>query len=138
MRTASDSRPRSRLWLAASLVALLSLVAAACGDDDDAETPDAPSEPAATDSGAAEPDDSEETPEPETTEAPGEPAPDEPKTTEAPAPQQTEAPDEPEPVETEEPQEPAAPSGEPVRIGILFSNSGPAGIFGPPRPTSPR
>ena len=132
MRTASDSRPRSRLWLAASLVALLSLVAAACGDDDDAETPDAPSEPAATDSGAAEPDDSEETPEPETTEAPGEPAPDEPKTTEAPAPQEAEAPDEPEPVETEEPQEPAAPSGEPVRIGILFSNSGPAGIFGPP------
>ena len=127
MRTVSDSRSRSRLWIAASLVALLSLVAAACGDGDDADAPAAPSEPAAPDSGAAEPDDSEETPEPETTEAPGEP-----ETTEAPAPQETEAPDEPEPVETEEPQEPAAPSGEPVRIGILFSNSGPAGIFGPP------
>ena len=124
MRTVSDSRSRSRLWLAASLVALLALVAAACGDGDDEATPDAPSEPAATDSGAAEPDDSEETPEPETTEAPDEPEPDEPET--------TEAPDEPEPDETEEPQEPAAPSGEPVRIGILFSNSGPAGIFGPP------
>ena len=125
MRTVSDFRSRSRLWLAASLVALLALVAAACGDgDDDAATPGAPSEPAATDSGAVEPDDSEETPEPETTEAPVEPEPDEPET--------TEAPDEPEPVETEEPQELAAPSGEPVRIGILFSNSGPAGIFGPP------
>ena len=124
MRTVSDSRSRSRLWLAASLVALLALVAAACGDGDDAGTPAAPSEPAATDSGAAEPDDSEETPEPETTEAPDEPEPDEPET--------TEAPEEPEPDETEEPQEPAAPSGEPVRIGILFSNSGPAGIFGPP------
>ena len=132
MRTVSDSRSRSRLWLAASLVALLALVAAACGDDDDEATPDAPSEPAATDSGAVEPDDSEETPEPETTEAPGDPAPDEPETTEAPEPQETEAPDEPEPTETDEPQEPAAPSGEPVRIGILFSNSGPAGIFGQP------
>ena len=117
MRTVSDSR----LWLAASLVALLALVAAACGDGDDEATPDAPSEPAATDSGAAEPDDSEETPEPETTEGPDEPEP-----------TATEAPDEPEPDGTEEPQEPAAPSGEPVRIGILFSNSGPAGIFGPP------
>ena len=125
MRTVSDFRPRSRLWLAASLVALLALVAAACGDgDDDAATPGAPSEPAATDSGAVEPDDSEGTPEPETTEAPVEPEPDEPET--------TEAPDEAEPVETDEPQEPAVPSGEPVRIGILFSNSGPAGIFGPP------
>ena len=117
MRTVSDSR----LWLAASLVALLALVAAACGDGDDEATPDAPSEPAATDSGAAEPDDSEETPEPEPTEGPDEPEP-----------TATEAPDEPEPDGTEEPQEPAAPSGEPVRIGILFSNSGPAGIFGPP------
>ena len=130
MRTVSDSRSRSRLWLAASLVALLALVAAACGDDE--ATPDAPSEPAATDSGATEPDDSEETPEPETTEAPDEPELDEPETTEAPEPQETDAPDEPEPDETEEPQEPAAPAGEPVRIGILFSNSGPAGVFGPP------
>ena len=125
MRTVSDSRSRSRLWLAASLVALLALVAGACGDgDDDVATPEAPSEPAATDSAAAEPDDSEETPEPETTEAPEEPEPTEPETTEAPEPQESEAPD--------EPQEPAAPSGEPVRIGILFSNSGPAGIFGQP------
>ena len=27
---------------------------------------------------------------------------------------------------------PADPSGEPVKIGVLFSNSGPAGVFGPP------
>ena len=126
MRTVSDSRSRSRWWLAAALVAVLALVAAACGDGDGEATPDAPSEPSATDSGTAEPDDSEEMPEPETTEAP-----DEPETTEAPEPETTEVP-EPEPDETDEPQEPAAPSGEPVRIGILFSNSGPAGVFGPP------
>ncbi len=122
MRTLQDSRSRSRLWFVASLVALLALVAAACGDDDDG-TPDAPSEPAAADTGA-ESTDSEEAPEPETTEAPD---PDEPETTEAPEPEATEAPDEPETTE-----ESAEPSGEPVRIGILFSNSGPAGVFGPP------
>ena len=50
MRTVSDSRSRSCLWLAASLVALLALVAGACGDgDDDAGSPEAPSEPAAID-----------------------------------------------------------------------------------------
>ncbi|MYH00377.1 MAG: transporter substrate-binding protein [Acidimicrobiaceae bacterium] len=128
MRTLPDSRTRSRLWLVASLVALLALVAAACGDDE-AETSDAPAEPAAADTAAAETSDSEEAPEPETTEAPDEPDPDEPATTAAPEPETTEAPDEPEPDETEEP---AAPTGEPVRIGILFSNSGPAGVFGPP------
>ena len=131
MRTSSHPGARPRWWLAASLVLLLALVGAACGDSDDEATPDAPSEPAATDAGSTEPSDSE-APEPETTEAPAEPEPDEPETTEAPAPQETEAPDEPEPTATDEPQEPAAPSGEPVRIGILFSNSGPAGIFGPP------
>ena len=130
MRTVLDPRSRSRLWLSASLVALLALVAAACGDGD-AGSADAPSEPAVIDTDAAEPSDSQEAPEPETTEAPDEPEPDEPEpdepeTTEAPEPETTEAPDEP------ETQEPAAPSGEPVRIGILFSNSGPAGVFGPP------
>ncbi len=122
MRTSSHPGARPRWWLAASIVLLLALVGAACGDSDDEATPDAPSEPAATDAGSTEPSDSE-MPEPETTEAPDEPEPDEPETTEAP---------EPEPDETDEPQEPAAPSGEPVRIGILFSNSGPAGVFGPP------
>ena len=130
MRTVLDPRSRSCLWLSASLVALLALVAAACGDGD-AGSADAPSEPAVIDTDAAEPSDSQEAPEPETTEAPDEPEPDEPEpdepeTTEAPEPETTEAPDEP------ETQEPAAPSGEPVRIGILFSNSGPAGVFGPP------
>ena len=129
MRTVPDTRSRSRLWLAASLVALLALVAAACGDDEEPTTSDAPAEPADPDAGAAEPDDSEAAPEP------AEPEPDEPEapaTTEAPAPEAPEAPDEPEPDEPEAPAEPAAPSGEPVRIGILFSNSGPAGVFGPP------
>ena len=124
MRTVSDTRSRSRWWLAASLVALLALVAAACGDDDEPTTAEAPAEPA-----AAEPDDAEAAPEPAEPEAP---QPDEPETTEAPEPAEPEAPDEPEPAEPEAPQEPAAPSGEPVRIGILFSNSGPAGVFGPP------
>ena len=124
MRTPSDSRSRSRLWFVAALVALLALVAAACGDDDD-RTPDAPSEPAAADTGA-ESTDSEQAPEPEAADAPDEPEPDEPTTTEAPEPETTEAPDEP------ESQEPVEPSGESVRIGILFSNSGPAGVFGPP------
>ena len=131
MRTVPDTRSRSRLWLAASLVALLALVAAACGDDEPT-TSDAPAEPADPDAGAAEPDDSEAAPEPAEPEAPAEPEPDEPETTEAPAPEESEAPDEPEPDEPEAPAEPAAPSGEPVRIGILFSNSGPAGVFGPP------
>lgn len=132
MRTVPDSRSRSRLWLAASLVALLSLVAAACGDsDDDTEAP-APAAPAATDADAAEPSDSTDAPEPETTEAPAEPEGAEPETTDAPEPETTEAPDESDPADSAEAQEPAAPSGEPVRIGILFSNSGPAGVFGPP------
>ena len=126
MRTLPDSRARSRWWLVASLVALLALVAAACGDDGGVGTPDAPAEPAATDADAAEPSGSEEAPEPETSEAPAEP-----ETAEAPEPETTEAP-EPEPAEAEETQEAPAPSGEPVRIGILFSNSGPAGVFGPP------
>ena len=125
MRTVSDSRLRSRLWLVASLVALLALVAAACGDaDDGAESPETTSEPAAPDEPEHDEPETTEAPAPETTEAP-----DEPETTEAPAPETTEAPAEPDP---EEMQEPAAPSGEPVRIGILFSNSGPAGVFGPP------
>jgi len=113
------------LWFVAAFVALLALIAAACGDDEEA-TPATPSDTAATDTDAAEPSDSEDPPEPETTEAPEAPEPDEPETTEAPEPETTEAPAEP------EPQEPAEPSGEPVRIGILFSNSGPAGVFGPP------
>ncbi len=130
MRTVPDTRSRSRLWLASSLVALLALVAAACGDDDPA-TSDVPAEPAAadTDAGAAAPDDSEAAPEPDTTEAPAEPEPEALATTEA---QEPEAPAEPEPDEPEAPAEAAVPSGEPVRIGILFSNSGPAGVFGPP------
>ena len=132
MRTVSDSRSRSCLWVAASLVALLALVAAACGDGDgETGSPDTPSAPVDTDSGAAEPDDSAEAPEPDATETPDEPEPDESATTEAPVPEETEAP-EPEPAEAPEPEAPAAPSGEPVRIGILFSNSGPAGVFGPP------
>ena len=88
-----------------ALLAALSLIAAACGSDDDPETgSDTPS----------------------TTEEPGDGAED-PEPTDAPDP--TEAPDDPEPTE---PDEPTEPSGDSVRIGVLYSNSGPAGVFGPP------
>ncbi|MCY3584992.1 substrate-binding protein [Candidatus Poriferisodalis multihospitum] len=65
--------------------------------------------------------------EPAATEAEAAPAPaDEPSDDGDAAPEPTEAP------ATTAADEPAEPSGEPVRIGILFSNSGPAGIFGQP------
>lgn len=130
MRTLPDSRLRSRLGLVASLVALLALVAAACGDD--AGAPEAPSELATTDTDSAGPSDSGEAPEPAITEPPKEPELAEPETIEAPDLETTEAPDGSEPVELDDAPEPVVPSGEPVRIGILFSNSGPAGVFGPP------
>jgi ABC-type branched-subunit amino acid transport system substrate-binding protein len=90
------------------VIALLSMMAAACGTSDDepaAPEPTAGTAAPAADAGSA---DTEPASEPE------------------PAPATTEA------AAAAEPDEPAAPSGEPVRIGILFSNSGPAGIFGQP------
>ncbi len=100
-------RARSRCRTAAIMMALLLGMAAACTTSDDEP---AVAEPAATEAEAAPApadgpaDDDDATPESEPTEAPA--------TTAA--------------------AEPAEPSGEPVRIGILFSNSGPAGIFGQP------
>lgn len=105
------SRPRPSLGRTAVILAvLLSMIAAACGTSDDEP---AVSEPAAAtaapaaDGGAADAEPASE-PEPE------------------PAPATTEA------AAATDPDEPSEPSGEPVRIGILFSNSGPAGIFGQP------
>ncbi len=116
MRTASQTGARRR-WLPVSVLVSLVLVAAACGSDNEAQTaPVTPPAPAT----------SETEPAPEPAPAPPEPAPPEP----APEPAPPEPPAE--PAVTEEPEEPAVPSGEPVRIGILFSNSGPAGIFGQP------
>lgn len=98
-------RTRSRFRTAAIMMALLLGMAAACATSDDEP---AVAEPAATEAEAA-------------------PAPaDEPADDSDAAPEPTEAP------ATTAPDEPAEPSGEPVRIGILFSNSGPAGIFGQP------
>ena len=96
------------------LIALITMIAAACGTSDDdpaeAEPASATAAPAADDGPAStEPArDSETEPDP------------------APASATTEA------AAASEPDQPVAPSGEPVRIGILFSNSGPAGIFGQP------
>ena len=107
MGSTQKPRTRSRSRTAAIMMALLLGLAAACATSDDEP---AAAEPAATEAEAVpapadEPaDDGDAAPEPEPTEAPA--------TTAA--------------------AEPAEPSGEPVRIGILFSNSGPAGIFGQP------
>ena len=89
---------RTTWWLLCSLVAVMGLIAAACGDDDDTATP-------------------ADEPEPETAVAADEPEP-----------ETTVAAEEPESETAVAADEPAAP----VRIGILFSNSGPAGVFGPP------
>ncbi len=108
MGTPQNPSKRSFGHTAVVLIALFSMIAAACATSDDEPTA---TEPAASDVVAAPTpaDDAAET-------APAdEPAPE--TTSEAASP---------------EPDEPQAPSGEPVRIGILFSNSGPAGIFGPP------
>ena len=105
MGSTQKPRTRSRFRTAAIMMALLLGMAAACATSDDEP---AVAEPAATEAEAA-------------------PAPaDEPADDSDAAPEPTEAP------ATTAPDEPAEPSGEPVRIGILFSNSGPAGIFGQP------
>ncbi len=105
MGSTQKPRARSRYRTAAIMKALLLGMAAACTTSD--EEP-AVAEPAATEAEAA-------------------PAPaDEPSDDGDAAPEPTEAP------ATTAADEPAEPSGEPVRIGILFSNSGPAGIFGQP------
>lgn len=101
---------RSSGRTAVILIALITMIATACGTSDDdpaeAEPASATAAPAADDG-------------PASTEPATEPEPD-------PAPATTDA------AAAAKPDEPAAPSGEPVRIGILFSNSGPAGIFGQP------
>ena len=105
MGSTQKPRTRSRFRTAAIMMALLLAMAAACATSDDEP---AVAEPAATEAEAA-------------------PAPaDEPADDGDAAPEPTEAP------ATTAADEPAEPSGEPVRIGILFSNSGPAGIFGQP------
>ena len=136
MRTPSQPGARRRWWLPVSVIVLLALVAAACGGDDEEETIPVAPPPAA----AADPGDSGEPSETEAPEPPAEPEPaatpadepSEPPTEDAPEPDEPVTAPPPEPAETEAPPELAAPAGEPVRIGILFSNSGPAGIFGPP------
>ena len=87
------------------MMALLLGMAAACATSDDEP---AVAEPTATEAEAA----------PAPADAPADDGDAAPEPTEAPAPTAAD--------------EPAEPSGEPVRIGILFSNSGPAGIFGQP------
>ena len=94
------------------LIALITMIAAACGTSDD-------------DPAEAEPASATAAPAPDDGPASTEPAQDS-ETEPDPAPAPTEA------AAASEPDQPAAPSGEPVRIGILFSNSGPAGIFGQP------
>ena len=136
MRTPSQPGARRRWWLPVSVIVLLALVAAACGGDDEEETIPVAPPPAA----AADPGDSGEPAETEAPKPPAEPEPaptpadepSEPPTEDAAEPDEPVTAPPPEPAETEAPPEPAAPAGEPVRIGILFSNSGPAGIFGPP------
>ena len=105
---------RSRLkrlpgFIAVMLIALIAMIAAGCGtsDDEPAAAEPASDTAAAADDGGTADTEPAEAPEPE------------------PAPATTEA-------AAAATDEPAAPSGEPVRIGILFSNSGPAGIFGQP------
>ena len=105
MGSTQKPRARSRYRTAAIMMALLLGMAAACTTSDDEPSV---AEPAATEAEAA-------------------PAPaDEPADDGDAAPEPTDAP------ATTAADEPAEPSGEPVRIGILFSNSGPAGIFGQP------
>ncbi|MCY4629518.1 MAG: substrate-binding protein [bacterium] len=134
MRSLSQRGARRRWWLPVSIIALLALAAAACaGDDDAGTTPVAPPPAAVSDSGdtaePSEPAPPEPPPPPEPAgEPPAPPAEEPPPADEPPAPPEPP----PAPAETEAPPEPAAPSGEPVVIGILFSNSGPAGIFGQP------
>ena len=105
-----------RAWLVyLAILATLSLAASACGDDgeDSAPTPAEPSttEVAPDSEQAADPPADEPAPDTATTEAPAEEAT---ATTQAPA-----------------PAEEAARSG-PVTIGLLYSNSGPGGVLGPP------
>ena len=120
MRKTMQTGARSRWWLPVSVLVLLALVAAACGgNDDDDSSPETPPATVAPEPDSPEPD----SPEPGDTDEGDQAAdtePEEPPTEDAPEPDETTA------------QEPAAPSGEPVRIGILISNSGPAGVFGPP------
>ena len=114
-----------RAWLGyLAILATLALAASACGDDDGDSTP-TDTEPAASvetpdaeeipDAPATEPtvSDGEAGTEPEATETEP-PAEDTPATTEALAPSDDEA------------------SSEPVTIGLLYSNSGPGGVLGPP------
>ena len=128
MRRTLQAGARSRWWIPVSVLILLALVAAACGgnDDDDTSSDSAPAtavpEPDAPEPDVSEPDDAAEGDQADEME------PEAPPTEDAPQPDETTAP---EPDGTTAP-EPAAPSGEPVRIGILYSNSGPAGVFGPP------
>ena len=134
MRSLSQPGARRRWWLPVSIIALLALVAAACaGDDDAGTTPVAPPPAAVSDSRdtaePSEPAPPEPPPPPEPADEPPAPPAEEPPPADEPPPP-PEPP--PAPAETEAPPEPAAPSGEPVVIGILFSNSGPAGIFGQP------
>ncbi len=98
-------RARSRCRTAAIMMALLLGMAAACATSDDEP---AVAEPTATEAEAA----------PAPADGPADDGDAAPEPTETPA--------------TTAADEPAEPSGEPVRIGILFSNSGPAGIFGQP------
>ena len=101
-----------------TILAVTALVAAACGDDGDPSPTVAEPEaseaaveaPSAADEPAAEPD---AEPSPDTTEADA-PEADTPTTTQAPAPDESEAPP------------------EPVAVGLLYSNSGPGGVLGPP------
>ncbi len=131
-RHRSASRPRlSRrpsVWLLA-LLACFALVAAGCGDDDSSDTADdestsstdTASEPTAeTDSGMA--DDAE------SATADDDSAADMDSDGDSMAEEDMETAPEP----TEDATTAAPEEMDPVRIGILFSNSGPAGVFGPP------
>ncbi len=123
-----DGRRRPSQWLrVAALLAALGLIAAACGDDDDQATSE-PDPAAAVSEPAAAPEDPGEQ-EPATVGDAGDEV--------APEPGDGaggDAAPEPESVEPEavEPEAVEPDTSDPVRIGILFSNSGAAGVFGPP------
>ncbi len=103
-----------------TVLAAFALIVSACGDNDEASptVTQAPSEEASDAQAAPEPAEPETEPVPETAEAPEAADPDAPS-------EETPAEETPDEGETE-------PPAGPVTIGLLYSNSGPGGVLGPP------
>lgn len=97
---------RSRWWLLMSALLVMLLAATACSSDSTSSPTTTTAAPASATSASVDDGAMDATPETTTSVA----------------------------ADSNEPATPElnAPSGEPVKIGILFSNSGPAGVFGPP------